>query len=73
VRALEKVEPLYEEVPGWTEPIEDARSLDDLPDNARAYLDRLAELTECPVALVGVGPNRAQTITAQETAKPSAA
>jgi adenylosuccinate synthase len=62
VARLEIAEPVYEEMPGWTEPIEDARTQEELPDAARAYLDRLAEVSACPIALVGVGPERRQVI-----------
>jgi adenylosuccinate synthase len=62
VARLAIAEPVYEEMPGWTEPIEDARTPDDLPAAARAYLDRLAEVSGCPIALVGVGPERRQVI-----------
>ncbi len=46
----------YEELPGWSEDLSDCRTLDDLPTEARAYLDRIAEYTGVPVALVSVGP-----------------
>jgi adenylosuccinate synthase len=64
VARLERAEPVYEEMPGWTEPIEDARAVDELPLPARAYLDRLQEVSTCPIALVGVGPERRQVIAA---------
>ncbi len=52
----------YEELPGWSEDLSDCRTLDDLPTEARAYLDRIAEYTGVPVALVSVGPGRDQVI-----------
>jgi adenylosuccinate synthase len=52
----------YEELPGWDEEIGECRAIDDLPPAARAYLDRIAEFTGVPVALVGVGPGREQVI-----------
>lgn len=58
----EQCEPVYEVLPGWQTSTHEARSLQDLPRNARLYLDRLAELTHLPVHSVGVGPHRAQTI-----------
>ena len=62
IAALERVEPVYEEVPGWTEPLDGVRAVEDLPANARAYLDRLAALCGSEITLVGVGPERAQTV-----------
>jgi adenylosuccinate synthase len=51
------------ELPGWSEPITGARSLDDLPPEARGYLDFVGERLGVPVVLVGVGPDRDQVIT----------
>jgi adenylosuccinate synthase len=59
---LESVEPVLETHPGWEEPTSGARSLDDLPENARRYLDRLEELTGAPVEMVSVGSRRDQII-----------
>jgi len=56
------VRPLYEEFPGWDEPIAKARSLDDLPTNAQRYLSALEELTATPVFMVSVGARRQDTI-----------
>jgi adenylosuccinate synthase len=44
--------------PGWSESIRDVRQVKNLPSAARAYLDRLANVTGVPVALVSVGPER---------------
>jgi adenylosuccinate synthase len=51
------------EMPGWHEDISGARSLDDLPQTARAYLDYIADYLGIPIVLVGVGPGRDQVIT----------
>ena len=59
---LHHAEVEYEELPGWSEDLGACRTLDDLPANARAYLDRIAEYTGVPVALVSVGPGRDQVI-----------
>jgi len=59
---LGRVEPVWEELPGWSEPIAGARSLGDLPKNARGYVERLSELVGCPPCLLSVGPGREQTI-----------
>ncbi|ACX53209.1 adenylosuccinate synthetase [Ammonifex degensii KC4] len=62
LEVLRSCQPLYEELPGWTEDISGARRLEDLPVNARRYLERIEELTGVPVALVGVGVRREQMI-----------
>jgi len=54
--------PVYEELPGWDEDISAARSLADLPKNARAYIESLEELSGAPVAAVGVGPGRDEVL-----------
>lgn len=54
--------PVYEEVPGWSEDISGARSFEDLPANARAYIERIEELAGARVSAIGVGPGRDQTI-----------
>ncbi len=54
--------PVYEEVPGWQTPTENARKWKELPPNAQSYLERLAELTDARLSIVSVGPNREQTI-----------
>jgi adenylosuccinate synthase len=51
------------ELPGWHEDITGVRTLDDLPANARAYLDFVGERLGVPTVLVGVGPGREQVIT----------
>jgi adenylosuccinate synthase len=60
--ALERARPVYEELPGWSESLSTARALDDLPTNARRYLDRIAELAGVRLAMVGVGAPREATI-----------
>ena len=59
---LGEVEPVYETLPGWEAPTQEARTLSDLPDAARRYLDRIEELTETPVQMVSVGTRRSQII-----------
>jgi adenylosuccinate synthase len=61
-RQLENCEPIYESVAGWKAPTERAKKFDDLPEAARAYVQRLAELTGARLKIVSVGPARAQTI-----------
>ena len=57
-------EPVYEELEGWDEDLTAARSIQDLPSAARAYLDRLAELGGVPISVVSVGPGREQSLPA---------
>ncbi len=59
---LAKARPMYEELPGWREDIREARSLEELPDNARAYVRRLEEHMGVPFCFISVGPQRDQTI-----------
>ncbi|MBT8402438.1 MAG: adenylosuccinate synthase [Gemmatimonadetes bacterium] len=59
---LGRVEPRIETVPGWNADTTGCRTLADLPSNARAYLDRIQELTETPIAWVSVGTRRDQII-----------
>ena len=54
--------PVYEEMPGWSESTEGARSWNDLPANAVKYVRRVEELIECPVALLSTSPERDDTI-----------
>ncbi|NEY18591.1 adenylosuccinate synthase [Bacillus ginsengihumi] len=61
LKVLAECEPVYEELPGWTEDITGCRSLDDLPENARHYLERVSQLTGIPVSIFSVGPDRSQT------------
>jgi adenylosuccinate synthase len=61
LRVLSECEPVYEELPGWTEDITGCKSLDDLPANARHYLERVSQLTGIPLSIFSVGPDRSQT------------
>jgi len=54
--------PIYEEMPGWSESTEGARSWADLPANAIKYVRRVEELIDCPVALLSTSPEREDTI-----------
>ena len=56
------MEPIYEEMEGWSESTAGARSYADLPANAIKYIQRIQELIECPVALVSTSPERDDTI-----------
>ena len=59
---LAKCEPVYEEFNGWNEDISEVRNYNDLPQNAKIYLNRIEELVGVRVALIGVGKEREQTI-----------
>ncbi len=58
---LKQCEPVYEELPGWTEDITGCKSLDELPENARHYLERVSQLTGVQLSIFSVGPDRTQT------------
>jgi adenylosuccinate synthase len=60
---LERAEPIYESFPGWTEDISGATSVDDLPDNARHYIDTIQRLVDVQISFLSVGPGRDETIT----------
>ncbi|MFZ5776179.1 MAG: adenylosuccinate synthase [Thermodesulfobacteriota bacterium] len=57
-----KMQPLYEELAGWSEEISTAQSVDDLPQKARDYVKRIEEFTETPAYILSVGPGREQTM-----------
>lgn len=61
LKVLADCKPVYEELPGWTEDISQVRSLDELPVNARHYIERISQLTGIPLSIFSVGPDRAQT------------
>jgi adenylosuccinate synthase len=60
--ALEGCKPIYVDMPGWKESTVGLRSYDDLPDNAKAYLKRIEEITETSVDIISTGPDRNETI-----------
>ena len=59
---LAKCKPIYEEFEGWGEEIKDAKSFDELPENAKKYLNRIEELTGVEISIVSIGPKRSETI-----------
>ncbi|GAA0437171.1 adenylosuccinate synthase [Lentibacillus halophilus] len=61
LRILAECEPVYEEMPGWTESITNVQSIHELPPNARHYLERIAQLTGIQLSIFSVGPDRTQT------------
>lgn len=62
LKTLRACKPVFETLPGWSEDISGIRKLEDLPKNARRYLDRIEELLETPIDIVSVGPGRNETI-----------
>ncbi|HEY2825889.1 MAG TPA: adenylosuccinate synthase [Gemmatimonadales bacterium] len=61
-RVLSSVQPTYEMLEGWRKPTTGARRMADLPPQARAYLDRIEDLIQVPIAYVSVGSRRDQII-----------
>lgn len=61
LKMLAECEAVYEQFPGWNEDITGAKTLEDLPENTRRYVERVAELTGIPIAIFSVGRNREQT------------
>ena len=62
LKVLAEVEPVYETFAGWKTSIRKVRSYDDLPEKAKQYLTRMAEVTGIALGIVSVGPNRDETI-----------
>ena len=62
IKHFAKLQPIYEEMAGWSEEIRKARSMDDLPQKARDYVKRIEEFTETPVFILSVGPGREETL-----------
>jgi adenylosuccinate synthase len=60
--AFAACEPIYEEMPGWKEATVGIKEYARLPANAKAYLERLAEITEAPIDIISTGPERSETI-----------
>jgi adenylosuccinate synthase len=58
--------PVYEYLPGWSENISGARSLNDLPQNAREYVKFLENISGAPISAIGVGPGREETIVVRD-------
>ena len=59
---VSRAEPVYESMPGWDEDITGARQIEDLPDNARRYIERIESLVEVQASFISVGPGRDETI-----------
>lgn len=61
-RILERCTPVYEEMPGWQCSTKEVTSFDELPEAAKAYVNRLCELTGVKLGILSVGPKRASTL-----------
>ncbi|MFP6607556.1 MAG: adenylosuccinate synthase [Myxococcota bacterium] len=59
---LERAEPVYESLPGWSEDVSGVREFGDLPENARRYIETIESLVEVSAAFISVGPGRDATI-----------
>lgn len=62
LEVLSEGRPVYEELPGWQEDIQTLSRYEDLPVNARAYVERIEQLLGVPVQILSIGPERSQTI-----------
>ena len=58
--------PVYETFPGWTQDISAARTPDELPENARRYVEALEKMIKAPISAIGVGPGREETIVVRD-------
>jgi adenylosuccinate synthase len=67
---LERAEPVYETCAGWSENIRECRSFEDLPRNARDYVQRVEALAGVPVEILSVGPGRDETIARNRPFRP---
>ncbi len=66
ISKLAKCKPVLIEMEGWKEDITGAKSFEELPEAAKAYVRKIEELTGVPVGMISVGPDRTQTITISE-------
>jgi len=61
--------PIYEYLPGWSEDISKSKSINDLPKNAKAYVEYLEKISGAPISAIGVGPGRDETIVVRDLIK----
>ncbi|WP_129599857.1 adenylosuccinate synthase [Anaerophilus nitritogenes] len=69
LKDLGKCEPVYEELDGWKEDITECTTYEELPQNAKVYLQKIEELVGAPIKMVSVGPKRSQTIVREKIFK----
>jgi len=62
LRALASAEPIYETLPGWSAPTKGATRMEQLPPEARRYIERLEEVSGVPCAIISTGSDRGETI-----------
>lgn len=67
IEEFNRCKPIYIEVDGWKEDISNSKSFDELPENTKAYIRKIEELTKIKVSLISVGPDREQTIEIKES------
>jgi adenylosuccinate synthase len=65
-RSFSRAKPIYETLPGWRTSTKDCKQLADLPTEARAYLQFIADLMETPIAIISIGAQRGQTIIVED-------
>ena len=65
---LRRCKPIYETIPGWKQPVDDVRRVEEFPAGALDYVKRIEQLIGVPVGVLSVGPDRAQTIFTEESA-----
>jgi adenylosuccinate synthase len=62
IESYKSLEPIFEELPGWNESTVGAKTLNDLPQNAKDYIQYLEKIVEVPVDIISTGPDREETI-----------
>ncbi|ABR50831.1 Adenylosuccinate synthase [Alkaliphilus metalliredigens QYMF] len=62
IKTLGKCKPIYEELPGWEEDITNMKTYEELPENAKKYIERIESYVGVPIKMISVGPKRNQTI-----------
>jgi adenylosuccinate synthase len=62
LKVLSNCKPVYETLPGWKEDISGIQTYDELPDDVKNYLKRIEEITETPIHIISVSPDRENTI-----------
>ena len=62
----QRLVPIYEELPGWSQDVSDVRNLGDLPAEARQYVRRIEQLVDAPIDMISVGPQRDQAIVTRD-------
>jgi len=70
LREIERAEPVYESVPGWSEDLRECRRFEDLPRSVRDYVERVEALVGVPVEILSVGPGRDETIARTQPFRP---